>query len=51
MSPFEDVKTRAETCMKDERYAEAFFHWTKAIHMVTDGKVELAVESKLYAQR
>ena len=32
----EDVKTRAENCMKEGKYAEAFFHWTKAIHLVSD---------------
>ena len=51
MSSFEDVKTKAEACMKEEKYAEAFFHWTKAIHLVENGKIGLATETKLYAQR
>ena len=36
---FEDVKTKAEICMKEEKYAAAFFHWTKAIHLAVAGKV------------
>ena len=52
---FEDVKTKAENCMKEEKFAEAFFHWTKAIHLAVAGKTNSGggpeVESKMYAQR
>jgi tetratricopeptide (TPR) repeat protein len=52
---FEDVKSKAENCMKEEKFAEAFFHWTKAIHLAVAGKTNSGggpeVESKMYAQR
>ena len=50
LQQFEDAKISAENCMKQSKYAEAFFHWTKAIHIV-ENKVESTIESKLYAQR
>ena len=34
--------------MKNEKFAEAFFHWTKAIHI---GEVKDEVTSHMYAQR
>ena len=46
--PIEDLKFSAEKCMKDGKYAEAFFHWTKAIHIAESrGKLE----TNLFTQR
>ena len=46
--PIEDLKYSAEKCMKDGKYAEAFFHWTKAIHIAESrGKLE----TNMFAQR
>ena len=43
------VMLSAEKCMKEEKYAEAFFHWTKAIRMEMPGDATLT--TKMYAQR
>ena len=44
----EDVEKSAEMSMKSEKYTEAFFHWTKAIHMSEQkGKAT----TYMYAQR
>lgn len=52
MSRIEEVKKSAEKCMKEEKYAEAFFHWTKAIHLMpknsSDSHADLV---KIFAQR
>ena len=46
--PIEELKFSAEKCMKNGKYAEAFFHWTKAIHMAeSKGKLE----TNMFAQR
>ena len=49
MSSLEDVVKCAEICMKSEKYTEAFFHWTKAIHM--SEQKGIAATPHMYAQR
>ena len=44
----EEVKFSAEKSMKEEKYAEAFFYWTKAIHLAEQ---KGTVETKMYCQR
>ena len=46
MSSLLQVQNSAENCMKNEAYTEAFFHWTKAIHLAGD-----QVNSHMYSQR
>ena len=44
----EEIKFSAEKSMKEEKYAEAFFYWTKAIHM---GERNGHIDTKMFAQR
>ena len=39
-----EIKEKAERCMKEDRWAEAFFHWTHAIKTIPD-------ETEFYFQR
>ena len=48
ISSIDQIKLSAEQCMKQEKYAEAFFHWTKAIHMAENKGL---MDPNLYAQR
>ena len=53
MSSLIEVQKSAENCMKNEAYTEAFFHWTKAIHLVEQmgGDQKDQVNSHMFAQR
>lgn len=44
-----EVKNKAEKCMTEEKYTEAFFHWTKAIHISEQNGQNNLVE--MFAQR
>jgi len=48
--PIEELKFSAEKCMKSGKYAEAFFHWTKAIHMA-ESKKGKKLDTNMFAQR
>ena len=49
-SSLEQVQKSAEHCMKNEAFTEAFFHWTKAIHLA-EQMDQGAVSSHMFAQR
>ena len=39
-----EIKEKAEACMKEQKWEEAFFHWTHAIKSISD-------EPEFYYQR
>ena len=39
-----EIKDKADKCMKEEKWAEAFFHWSHAIKLIPD-------ETEFYFQR
>ena len=39
-----EIKDQADKCMKEEKWAEAFFHWSHAIKLIPD-------ETEFYFQR
>ncbi len=48
MSSLTEITSKAEQCMKEEKFAEAFFYWTKAIHM---SEQQGQLDTQMFAQR